>query len=152
MVRHLQTIPVGAPASITVQGCTKSQARDIHEPGLEQEASEINGLLRGSRAIDHPRQPRLPSGGVILVNNALFSSLIQTFDGNLKPLTSGFDVACFKGHINPFRAFTNAALDFTIALAALETLSITFQCRFVRSQPNPPVFWQRNTRRDTPVG
>ena len=109
---------------------------------LIQEAFNRWGLLglSGHRLIHQTGQSRLAAGSIVLVNDALFRGLIQPLDGDGKPFLGDLDIARFHGFAHALRAFANAAFGLTIALAALETLTMSFQCRFVRSQPDPPVF------------
>ncbi len=85
-------------------------------------------LLRGGSVIDHTGQTRFATGRIVLVNNAFLGGLVKALDGDLKPFLRSFDVTGFHGRVHAFGAFANAALDLTIALAAHETLTMSFQC------------------------
>jgi len=85
-------------------------------------------LLCGSCVVDQTGQTRFAAGRVVLVNDAFFGSLVKTLDGDLKPFLGGFDVIGFHGSVHALGAFADAALDLAIALAAHETLAMSFQC------------------------
>jgi len=91
-------------------------------------------LLLGGRLIHQPRQPRLAAGRVVGMNHAFLGRSIKTADRDAQLFLRGLDFTGRHQHAGALDGLAHTPAHLAIAFASFQTLTMSFDCRFVSSQ------------------
>lgn len=103
---------------------------------MRREQNNTAGLLLQRGQVLH--QAAFAAGSVVLMNNAFFSSLIQSADRDLGCLNGAFLLTCLDCQTGPFYECTRAAAHNAVAYATLLILLITLNLGLDVRQSRPP--------------